>query len=373
MLVIGFFFPTSIDGIISANMVLLHYYILIFMLSALLVINKLNKRNILIVFSINIILLLATLIQPLVNNLERISWGSYLSFLSLSLIYLISFLEIKCIPLFKNLFALINILSIFLGILIVFNYNSIELFFITHYSMGYQDLLYNMFAFDKPVSVFGSHSIASFFYYLFFYISFQTFIHTKKRFSLLLAIGNLFLIVNLKSVSAYLLLAIAAIQISLYFFKKSNFLKLIALPATALAIIILVYSPKDNLIYAFSSQNNGFIGRYSSNGALADNIHYIANNLFPIGLWFSSELYFTDSGFVLNLLKGSIFLVIAIYLGLFILLKHNIRNKNIAHTIFGIICLFELGYPILNFTRTLYFMPFILIYMNNIKGKETSV
>lgn len=371
LLLIGFFFPTSIGSVLSMKLSLIFVFITITLLFILLIINKTNKYNLLIALSINIILLLSTLIHALfIDNLARISWGSYLPFLCLSLLYPLSFLQIKYFPLFKNLFVLINLLNIIIGILIIYDFDSVKDFFIANYSMGYSQLVINMFAFDKPVNMFGSHAIASNMFFILFFVSFQTYIHTKNKFILVLAVADLFLIANLKSVSAYLLLSIGIVQIFLHLRKKYKFFKVISIPAAIFAVAFYIYNPIDKVQSVFSSQHNGFLGRYSNDGVFADTIGYITHNLFPIGLWYSDDLFFTDSGYIVYFLKGSIFMVTAVYLGLFLLIRHNIKNKSIAYTLFGMICLFELGYTNLTYTRMICFMPFILIYLNHLEKEK---
>jgi hypothetical protein len=372
MLVIGFFFPTSINGLISLKLSLIHSFILMFFLFILFIINNLNKKTLLVTLSINLILLYFTTIHLFANslNFEKISWGSYIPFVCLSLLYPISFLKIKSTEFLNKVFVLINIIIITIGFLIILDFNPVNTFILKYYSMGYQELVFNMLASNKPVSMFGSHSIASMFYYIFFYISFHTFMHTKKKFSLLLAICNLVLIFNLNSVSAYILLAIGISQIFLQLFKRYSFFRIMSIPAAFVIVVSFIITTKDNAMLVFSSQSNGFLGRYATDGALASNIEYITNHLLPVGLWISANLYFTDSGFVVNYLKGSIFLVVAIYLGVFLLLKHNIKNKTTVLTLFVIFCLFEIGYPILSFTRMLYFIPFIITYLHQLESNS---
>ncbi|WP_143044427.1 hypothetical protein [Paenibacillus sp. CF384] len=229
-----------------------------------------------------------------------------------------------------------------------------------------------MLAFDKPVNVFGSHAIASNFFFLLFYMSYQTFIHTKSKFSLSLALADLYLIANLKSVSSYILLLIGVILIFVHLVREYRFFKVVGLPIAAIFSAVYVYNPSSAIRSVFNSKNNGFLGRYSNDGVFADTISYITHNLLPVGLWYSEDFFVTDSGYIVYFLKGSIFMVAAIYIGLFFLMRHNISNRRIANSLFVIFCMFEVGYPMLTFHRMLCILPFVMIYLNNLEKVEVT-
>lgn len=367
LLIFGFFFPTSIKGVISLNLSVMHSIILIFLLTILLFINKKQKTTFWLSFSVICILMFFTLMQLFFTNpiLEKISWGSFLPFIALVVLFSTSYTAIKSTKTLNITFLLINIVLIAMGILTIFDDQTISTFIYNNYSMGYAQLSTNMLAFDKPVNMFGSHSIASLFYYLFFYINFKKFEFTKNKIILILGILNLPLIFSLKSVSAYILLFIAIFQILLFLFMRYRIRFLISIPFIAIFAFYIFHMMQDNLIYSFSLKDNGFLGRYSSDSVLTSNFDYLQAHMLPIGLWISDSLYFTDSGFVVNYLKGSIFLVLAIYLSLFLFFRSNIIHKRTAMILFLIFLIFELGYPILTYTRMLYFLPFVVIYISD--------
>lgn len=372
LLLTGFFFPTSINGVIRDDLGLIHSAILVLLLLILFLINTKHKRNLYFSFFIIFILLFFTLIQNFNANpiLSKVSWGSFIPFIALALLFSTSLRDIELTKFLKGTFKLINLIIIIIGFLIVNDHLPTKTFIYNYYSMGYDELLRNMLTFNKPVVMFGSHSIASMFFYLFFFINFVEYKETKGKSALLLALLNLILIFPLKSVSAYLLIAIAFSQIIWHFSRRKKMLALTSIPVGFIIFMIVFYNTKDNLAYAFTLQNNGFLGRYSVGGVLSNNFEYLKENLLPIGIWISDYLYFTDSGFIIYFLKGSVFLVVFIYLSLLFYFKHHIQNRYIAYTIFIAFLLFEVGYPIITYTRMIFFLPFVVIFLRRLTDSE---
>lgn len=372
LLIFGFFFPSSVNGVISLNLELAHSGILILLLSILLFNNKIPKITFWLSFSILFILFFFTMIQLFLTNpaLEKISVGSFLPIIAMVILFSTSYIEVKSTSMFDFMFVFINITLIAAGLLTVYDNQGISTFIYNNYSMGYEELSTNMLTFNKPVNMFGSHSIASIFYYLFFYINLKKFEYTKHKLNIILAVLNLVLIINLKSVSAFGLLFIAILQILFFLFQRHRNLFLVTAPFIMFFVFYIYSLVENDLVYSLGLEDNGFLGRYSSNSVLSVNFDYIKSHVLPIGLWISDNLYFTDSGFVVNYLKGSIFLVLAIYLCLFYFVKHNIEHKKTAQMIFLIILIFELGYPILSYNRMLYFLPFVMIYMRELNPSK---
>lgn len=118
---------------------------------------------------------------------------------------------------------------------------------------------------------------------------------------------------------------------------------------------------------SFGSTGNGFLGRYSSTGNLQGNFNYLKENYFrPVGFGYSPEIMYVDSGYVEYLTRGTFLLVILIFAGLFLFLRNNLKSKNAAYSLFFIFLLFENGFSGLTYYRTIYLLPFIVLYLNHI-------
>ncbi|MBU0906396.1 MAG: hypothetical protein KKF57_14470 [Firmicutes bacterium] len=370
LLIAGLGFPTSVEGNISIELSILHSFLLIFLLFILLINNGIIIANLFIVLLINLLLLTFTLLQVPLNNLERISLGAYLPYLIFSILLLINLKKIHLKSHTKIMFLIVNIVNILLGLTIINDVQYIEKFLLNNYSLGYDELLTNMLIQNKPVTFFGAHSIASFMNFILFYLNFTSFKREKNKISLLLALGNLTIIFFLNSVAAYIFFAMGVIILLIFFLGKyrlSNYILVFFL----LGISIFLYGEvKENLAKVFASENNGFLGRYSSAGILQNNLDYISSNLLPIGLWISDNLYFTDSGYILNYLKGSLFLVLSVYTGLFIFLKKNLLSRKIFIQLFLLLMIFEIAYPFISYIRLLYLLPFFIVYLNYLSREE---
>ncbi len=372
---LGLLIPTSSNGIISEQFEILIPFIVIFLLAILFFINKVYLQNMVLSFFMLVLLLFFTFIQLHINNhiFTRISWGGFLSYIAIFLIYSISYEKIGSENIVYKLFVLTNIFVLIMGFLIILDLPIVEAFFIKNYSVGYPELVHNMLAVNKPVTFFGSHSIAAFFYYLFFAINFITYRYKAKKIFLFIGALNLIEMSFLNSVSALLLLCISIAQILIYIFKYNKRLALFSIPVIASFVLFLFFTYKDVVINILLRQNNGFLGRFGENGVLGTNLSYISTHILSIGLWYSDELYFTDSGIIINLMKGSILLVFLMYGGLYLLFKNNINNITVVRMLTFMFVIFEIAYPILNYSRMTFLLPFFVIYLNKLTNDNNKI
>ena len=129
------------------------------------------------------------------------------------------------------------------------------------------------------------------------------------------------------------------------------------------SIIRNIYN--ESFRYITNSDKNGIIGRFGAGGALESTLKYIKSNFFnPIGVSYSSELYYTDNGFIINILRGGVIFTISIYVSFYIFLKKNVKFKSAVYIIFISILMFEIGYVTFLYFRTFYILVFIILYLN---------
>ncbi|MEO7651366.1 MAG: hypothetical protein ABIZ80_12950, partial [Bryobacteraceae bacterium] len=116
----------------------------------------------------------------------------------------------------------------------------------------------------------------------------------------------------------------------------------------------------------------GLLGRYSASGGLLGNLQYIADNPFsPIGLGLSRRLWYADSGPVEYIMKGSFPLLLSVYAGLFLFFRKNLVSKSRALFLFVVFVGFEVGYSNLQYFRTQYLLPFLIVYLNSLDRQAT--
>lgn len=371
LLVIGLYFPTSINSN-SSSLLTVILSVILFLLFILLLLGKVKIRKIFLYFAlgINSLLWFSTLISPFIES----RYGTAFYYLNLSLLFCLDLREIKIGKLTNKIFFFINIINIFLGFAIIFQNISIVNFIVQSYSAFYPELVPNMVMQQKPVLTFATHSIAGFFFYLLFYLCVNTYKSSSNIIYLLFAISYMIFMFYLKSNTANIFLLIAFVQFLWFFLQNKP--KLFYCITLGFGISYFFFVEKiSNFLFLYqfqlsnslSSSNNGLLARYSSSGNLQGNFDYLTQNYFrPVGFGYSKSIMYVDSGFLEYLTRGSLLLVLLIYIGFFLFLKKNLKSKTAAYTLFFMFLLFELGFSGLTYYRTLYFLPFIVVYLNSI-------
>jgi hypothetical protein len=232
----------------------------------------------------------------------------------------------------------------------------------------------------KPVATFGTHSVASFFIFFLFFLNIKTYQVKGKMVYLITSIVMLLLLIFIRSNTALGYSGIAFFILAGTFIKKKSSLLLVFGIVVAIFFYISVIDPtiidvfyEYDVLSILTSKDNGLAGRYSGTSVLAPTIDYIKNNPFlPVGLTYSDKLYYTDSGVILYILRGSIFLASAIYLGFYSFLNSNLLRKKDTYLVFLFFMIFEIGYPTLIEPRILCFIPFLVIYLNNLSAEKNA-
>jgi hypothetical protein len=367
LLIIGLFFPTSLSAEIK-NFQSVYSVILILVLLWSLIRRKyLPKIPLLIFLGINFVLLLATWITPF----NEYAVGSYLAYLSLSILFLLGLKNNRFTESHIRIFKWINIIIIILGFLVI-NQNQIIIdFFIQNYSYYYEDLVRFASYTKKPVIMFASHSIAAFYFYIFFYLCLESYKKTKQLSFLFISISYVVLMLYLNSFTTHVFLIIATIQIIKCFLPKKPVVTVMTLVLSCLIFRYRITDLYQSTQNAFLSESNGLIGRFKSTGYQAQNLDYISENFYrPVGFGYSDDLFFGDSGMVEVLLRGSLLLFILIYAGVFLFYKSNLILKRDAIFLFLIFMMMEIGYTTFIYFRSLFIIPFILVYINSIRSLD---
>jgi hypothetical protein len=372
LLALGFYFPTSLAETISVNLYLLSAAILLSILLALL----LRKRGVLSVTAvanvaaINIIVLLCTLFSPL----TAFAYGGYIPILLFSVLFCVSVRDIRLTAAARRLFDIANAINLTLALLLLVQVPVVTDFFLRYYAYGYEELVPYMLEEGKPVLTFGSHSLAGFFFYLLFYLTLQTFLRLGSKLNLLYAFCYLGLLISLSSFTALVFGAVAIVQLLMCVQWRKSALTAVAVSALVLLPAIVIVprldgfdNLKEDVIEVFRRQENGLLGRYSSSGGLSANLDYIVEHPFsPIGLGMSWQLWYADSGPVEYILKGSFPLLFSVYTGAFLFFRKNLISRRRALLLLSVFFAFELGYSNLQYLRTQYFLPFLVVYLNGL-------
>ncbi|OMD07172.1 hypothetical protein BJP50_31775 [Paenibacillus odorifer] len=309
------------------------------------------------------------------SHLTEYRFGNSLYFLILSLIFLFDFNGLDTnIEKYRKSLQIVNLILITFSISIIYNFTPIVNFLHNWFSAFYIELLPNMFAQKKPVSTFGTHSIAGFYYFILFILNFVTYYFLKKKLHLFISLLYMLFLYNIQSSTSLVYFLVCIFAIAFLLFKKSK--RIFFMSAIVISIIIAI---KFNDITIFQkvndklfSTNNGLLVRYSATGTLKENIKYITRHPFNgIGFGYSNTYQYVDSGIVEYSLRGSVFTLLAILLGFYHFLRRNL-TKSISIFIFILFLSFETGFSNLIYFRSLFILPFLVAYLNKLTNENTS-
>jgi hypothetical protein len=198
--------------------------------------------------------------------------------------------------------------------------------------------------------------------------------------ALVLALAILLLGFNLRSTTSTVLMALALAQVGWELLRRRRFWRGVA-AALALALVAglllwdasLPASYLDSVVSVIRGDRGaGLRSRFSEEGTVAGNLRYLRQNPFsPIGLTYGPQsLFYGDSGIVLVLLRGSVPLLLLTYCGFAYLLVRNLRNRRDALWLFAVTCAFEIGYTPLQLFRFTSFLPYMIVYLNDLPGED---
>jgi hypothetical protein len=372
LFLIGTYLPTSLDGVQYTKE---QYYIAAgiaaAIFSGILIINRGRILAFGGFFSCALVTVLGTF--TLLSPSSQFAYGAALPYLLLCFLYLLDLRQLRVGRTTHIVFICANVVNFALGVSILLEIDWVRNIIVSYYSYWEPELVVSMLASHKPILTFASHSTASFYMFAFFWINYHAYRQLKRRTNLILAILNLVLLISMNSVTSYAYFCVAVMTV-LGFYVSVKRVALAAFLAVACLLLMLylksnsVEDLMDALIVTLNSDVNGLSGRYSQVGLLKPNIDYMmANPTRPVGLGLvHNATTYGDSGIIDSLLKGSVFMLIAVYGGLLNFILRNVRRKVTGWQLFLFFLLFEIGFTNLLYFRTIYLLPFFVVYLNAI-------
>jgi hypothetical protein len=223
---------------------------------------------------------------------------------------------------------------------------------------------------NKPVLTFATHSMAAFMFYLLLFLALRTWQASRRAEWLVITAGYAALLVALNSTTAWLLLIVALVQVLGAMTRGAHRNKLFALIVTSALVALGVWAwHGGSSLEAWRARlvgdsDHGFIARYAPGGLFADDIAYLRSSAFrPIGVTYTRNLYLTDSGIIVALLRGSLPFLIAIYAALYFFFRGNLASRRTAVWLCVVTAAFDLGFTPLEYFRCLAFFPFVVMYL----------
>jgi hypothetical protein len=375
LLVVGMYFPTSIQGDISIPL-LGAFYCVTLLLLALIIKRDGTAGFLACVFSFLMIPVL--LLFTLTSGLTTYKPGALVAYGALSVLYIVNLKALSFRKSLVGFFAFVNILNICGAIAILVGYDGVTKLIVANYSSFYPELVQYMMDVRKPVLTFGAHSIAGLLLYFFFFAALQTWRLNRTRLFLVFAYSYVLIMYSLLSVTGLIFGTIALFQLLYCLWQEDRKLLKITVSLTsvvAIAMVLFLSSvvPWDDGVDAvklvLTAPDGGLSGRFLPGGTLYGDLQYLRDNSFsPVGVSYVEQLQFGDSGFVEQILRGSVPLVLMVYGGLFFFLRRNLVARADAYLIFFAIIAFEAGYStLITGYRTLCLIPFFIIYLNHLR------
>ena len=384
LLIMGLYFPTSMNGEHSVLSVLIAFALL-FLLLACLAWKHGIRREVATWVSLPImIVLVSCTLFRMVNRPAEFDPGLFIKFSALALVFALDLRRLHFGGVVNRVFQAANFVNILVGLAILFGSEWITEILTKYYWISEDDLLPAMLRLHKPVLTFGIHSLAALYLYLFFFVNWEDYKRRGSNMSLAFSIGYFILLLGLTSFTSFGLGALALAQMGVWFWNRNPRMVIAAAICIAALVPLMagiladeIDSSKDlaQLGKTFlNSELSGPVARFGPGGELrAEITHLFGHPFSPIGLARSESafavespehFYVGDSGPLEYLTRGSIPLLFLIYFGLYRFLRNNLALRTHSTVIFLAILAFETGYSALSASRTYFLLPFFVVYLN---------
>ena len=372
LLIAGMYFPSVASE--SFSIFSLSSFVIVLALLLVLIFRKHGHPALfwcLALLSIAPLLLLFTV----TSGLATLRLGAIFQYAVLSVMLIATFRDVILPRWFGVLWDSINVVNLLGGFAIVAGFQTVNDFIVAHYSTAYDDLVMNMLSWHKPVLTFGTHSLAAFFLYLFFWLNLQGYKRKGQKRLLGFALCYIFLTACLLSVSAVVFAAVGICQLAFHFWSSISYKFVSALAVLCVVLFVGAFwgaalnwrDSVDVVKGILQDPGAGLTGRISPGGTMYESLEYLKSHPFsPVGASIREGLVFGDDGPLEYALRGSIPLLLLVYGGLFYFLRRNLLLKSDAYFLFAAIVVFELGYTTLINIRALYLIPVFCAYLNTL-------
>ncbi|MET3130529.1 hypothetical protein AAKU55_000786 [Oxalobacteraceae bacterium GrIS 1.11] len=239
--------------------------------------------------------------------------------------------------------------------------------------------------FAKPVTVFGTHSVAAFAYFalclLFLRMATLATSKTNRGFAYTLFFGFAFLMPWLLSVSSFLLFSLLLCIFMLRVVKALDWRLNVMLGLLLLFYAIYLASSgffQENEMMksawdALNDKGNGFSGRVGSESRLEPTYTYLWRNYFqPLGISYDGIVEFGDNFIAEYVMRTSIFGYALIMAMLFNFLRTNLGSMRECLFFFIFFLCADIGYPLLSAYRILFVLPLYVVLWNSVRPAEAS-
>jgi hypothetical protein len=393
LLIIGLYFPSSINGVHSIPSIQIAFAVLFSLLTYLAWRHGIRREVAGFISAPIMIILVFCTFSTLINRPIQFDWGLFTKFSALAFVLALDLRGFRSGPLVNCAFVLANSLNIACGAAILVGSEWSAEFVPKYYWTSQDELVPSMLSLHKPVLTFGSHSLAGLFLYLFCWVNWEDYRLRGNKLALIFALSYFFLLLGLTSFTSLGLGALALAQMALWYWKRNRkqavvvglcVVAIVPLMAIAFADQIDGFRELPELGETFlNSELSGPLARFGPGGSLRGEIKYLFDHpLSPIGLARSEEggnvespshVSVSDSGPLEYLVRGSAPLLFLIYFGLYRFLRGNLALPTHGMIIFLVIIAFEAGFSALGSSRTYFLLPFFVIYLNQVSSASATI
>ena len=368
LMLLGIFAPTSIGGSLQPLLgVSAALFFFPFLCYLLLKQRRVDVVNLFIALAFGVLIVFFTFM----SDYDTYRYGNGLMFTNLFLLSLInSDKNPDNLGIYIKTLMLVNLYIFFLSICIMLDIPPGGDIVRNIYQAFYIELIPNMLMQNKPVTVFGTHSLAGFYDFILFLANLAVYKYNKELKFLLISIGYMIFLFWLQSSTSlvYLLIAIVLLQIELYKAQRFLFFTLLAIE---LLSIVLLFQIAGDLIDATLTQlfsdRNGLGGRYSESGNLINNLNYVLAHPFKgIGFAYSTDFFYADSGYLEYALRNSILGAIGVFIAFSRFILRNVKTSH-RYLLLAAYLSFEVGFSNLLYFRTFAITLFIVALYNQLQ------
>ena len=385
LLLLGLYFPSSINGEHSVPAILCAFVLLLVLLAFLACKLGIRSRIMLFVSIPVVAVLLVSTFHKLISAPVDFDAGLFLKFSVLALVLALNLRNFRPGPLVGAAFFLANVVNLVCGAAVLAGSEWVADFLPSYYWTSASDLVPLMLSMHKPILTFGSHALAGLFTYLFFWANWENYRMHRGSLALLFALCYFVLLLALTSFTSLGFAILAAAQVGVWSWKRGPRFCVVFSLSVVLVVLTAACSfagqiddvrdlPQFAELAFLNGDRNGPLSRYGPEGTLRPAIAYLFEHPFsPIGLSRSTSdlevgsavhFFVGDSGPLEYLLRGSVPLLFLIYFGVYRFLRWNLAWRTHWVTLLAVILFFETGFSALTSSRTLFLLPFFVVYLN---------
>ena len=298
---------------------------------------------------------------------ERIAWGALVPYLFFASVVSLRLDRCPESAVVRRAWLVLSAAILILGYGIAADNQLVELFVLANYAAFYEDLLRSMIHWSgKPVTVFGTHSLAATFHFLFFAVNLRLGVVFRRPVHVAAALAFVPLTYLLKSNSALLALAMMGVTGFAFVLSTRSYPRIAVALASVLTLLALVTTYIDaisaDVVDVLEKQTSGFLIRFGEGGVLRENLAFVAT---PVGIAdLRGRIFYGDSGLVEYLTRGSLPLMVLMYFAFYRFLKMNLRRPAYYLPFFVAVLLFESGFSTLVYYRFEAILPLAVLALN---------